>query len=255
MMRVRTGCPAIACLRAIGAERGNFMRVLMVEDDDVVARSLELMLKSEGFTVLSASLGEDAIDLVKHYDHDIIILDLGLPDMTGFDVLRSLRRAKVGTPVLVLSGDSEVQSRVAAFSLGADDYLIKPFHKDELVARLRAVIRRSRSHAQATITTGKITVNLDTKTVEGTGGTINLTTKEYQLLELLSLRRGATMTKEMILNHLYGGLDEPEPKIVDVFVCKLRKKLADATDGEQYIQTIWGRGYTLKEQAGVAGTA
>jgi len=224
------------------------MRVLLIEDDTAMARSIELMLRSEGFNVYTTDLGEEGIDLGKLYDYDIIILDLQLPDMSGFEVLKSLRVAKVQTPVLILSGNAIVEAKVKALGYGADDYMTKPFHKDELVARIQAVVRRSKGHSQSVITTGKLTVNLDAKTVEVDGQRVHLTGKEYQMLELLSLRKGTTLTKEMFLNHLYGGIDEPELKIIDVFICKLRKKLTVATQGENYIETVWGRGYVLRDQ-------
>lgn len=222
------------------------MRVLLIEDDRATAQSIELMLKSEGFNVYTTDLGEEGVDLGKLYDYDIILLDLNLPDMSGFDVLKTLRLAKIGTPLLILSGLADVEYKVRGLGFGADDYMTKPFHKDELVARIHAVVRRSKGHSQSVITTGRLTVNLDTKTVEVDGRRVHLTGKEYQILELLSLRKGTTLTKEMFLNHLYGGMDEPEFKIIDVFICKLRKKLAAATAGEHYIETVWGRGYVLR---------
>ena len=223
------------------------MRVLLIEDDSAMARSIELMLRSEGLNVYTTDLGEEGIDLGKLYDYDIIVLDLQLPDMSGFEVLKALRVAKVQTPVLILSGNAIVEAKVKALGFGADDYMTKPFHKDELVARIQAVVRRSKGHSQSVITTGKLTVNLDAKTVEVDGSRVHLTGKEYQMLELLSLRKGTTLTKEMFLNHLYGGMDEPELKIIDVFICKLRKKLANASNGKNYIETVWGRGYVLRE--------
>ena len=221
------------------------MRVLLIEDDSATAQSIDLMLSAEHFNVYRTDVGEEGIDLAKLYDYDLIVLDLQLPDMSGFDVLKTLRQAKVQTPVLILSGNPLVGAKVEALGLGADDYLIKPFHKEELIARIRAVIRRSQVHSQSVIVTGKITVNLDEKTLAVGGSRVSLTGKEYQILELLSLRKGATLTKEMFLNHLYGGMDEPEMKIIDVFICKLRKKISVACHGEHYIQTVWGRGYTL----------
>lgn len=188
------------------------MRVLLIEDDSAMARSIELMLRSETFNVYTTDLGEEGIDLGKLYDYDIIVLDLQLPDMSGFEVLRALRVAKVQTPVLILSGNAIVEAKVKALGFGADDYMTKPFHKDELIARIQAVVRRSKGHSQSVITTGKLTVNLDAKTVEVDGSRVHLTGKEYQMLELLSLRKGTTLTKEMFLNHLYGGMDEPELK-------------------------------------------
>ena len=125
--------------------------------------------------------------------------------------------------------------------------MTKPFHRDELVARIHAVVRRSKGHSQSVIRTGKLAVNLDAKTVEVDGARVHLTGKEYAMLELLSLRKGTTLTKEMFLNHLYGGMDEPELKIIDVFICKLRKKLSSACGGENYIETVWGRGYVLRD--------
>jgi two-component system cell cycle response regulator CtrA len=223
------------------------MRVLLIEDDSAMARSIELMLRSEGFNVYTTDLGEEGIDLGKLYDYDIIVLDLQLPDMSGFEVLKTLRLAKVQTPVLILSGNAIVEAKVKALGFGADDYMTKPFHKDELIARISAVVRRSKGHSQSVITTGKLTVNLDAKTVEVDTQRVHLTGKEYQMLELLSLRKGTTLTKEMFLNHLYGGMDEPELKIIDVFICKLRKKLANASEGRNFIETVWGRGYVLRE--------
>ncbi len=225
------------------------MRVLLIEDDGATAQSIELMLKSDGFNVYTTDLGEEGVDLGKVYDYDIILLDLNLPDMTGFDVLKSLRVAKVNTPILILTGQGDIETKVRGLGFGADDYMTKPFHKDELVARIHAIVRRSKGHSQSVITTGNLTVNLDAKTVEVGGQRVHLTGKEYQMLELLSLRKGTTLTKEMFLNHLYGGMDEPELKIIDVFICKLRKKLATATEGDHYIETVWGRGYVLRDPA------
>jgi two-component system cell cycle response regulator CtrA len=228
------------------ATKATRMRVLVIEDDISTARSLELMLKSESFNVYTTDLGEEGIDLGKIYDYDIILLDLNLPDMSGFEVLRSLRVSRVKTPTLILSGLAGVDDRIKALGGGADDYMTKPFHKDELVARIHAIVRRSRGHAQSVIETDDLVLNLETKTVEVDGTRVHLTGKEYQMLELLSLRKGTTQTKEMILNHLYGGIDEPEVKIIDVFICKLRKKLANASGGKNYVETVWGRGYVLR---------
>ena len=223
------------------------MRVLLIEDDSTTAQSIELMLRSESFNVYTTDFGEEGVDLGKIYDYDIILLDLNLPDMSGFEVLRSLRVSKVRTPILILSGLAGIDNKVSGFGLGADDYMTKPFHRDELVARIHAIVRRSKGHAESIVNTGDLCVNLDSKTVEISGAHVHLTGKEYQILELLSLRKGTTLTKEMFLNNLYGGMDEPEGKIIDVFVCKLRKKLANASGGKNYIETVWGRGYVLRE--------
>ena len=223
------------------------MRVLLVEDDPATSRSIDLMLTHANLNVYCTDLGEEGIDLAKLYDYDLILLDLNLPDMNGHEVLRQLRLARVETPILILSGSDDSENKLKGFGFGADDYMTKPFHREELVARIHAIIRRSKGHAQSVIRTGEINVNLDAKTVDVNGQMVHLTGKEYQMLELLSLRKGTTLTKEMFLNHLYGGMDEPELKIIDVFICKLRKKLAEATGGHNHIETVWGRGYVLRE--------
>ena len=223
------------------------MRILMIEDDPTTAKSIEMMLTHANLNVYGTDLGEEGIDLAKLYDYDLILLDLDLPDMTGHEVLRQLRVARIATPILILSGSDDTDSKIKGFGFGADDYLTKPFHREELVARIHAIIRRSKGHSQSVIHTGKVNVNLDAKTVDVAGQPVHLTGKEYQMLELLSLRKGTTLTKEMFLNHLYGGMDEPELKIIDVFICKLRKKLSEATQGENYIETVWGRGYVLRD--------
>jgi len=223
------------------------MRILLVEDDPTTSRSIELMLTHANLNVYCTDLGEEGIDLAKLYDYDLILLDLNLPDMNGLEVLRQLRLARVDTPILILTGADDTENKIKGFGFGADDYMTKPFHREELVARIHAIIRRSKGHSQSIIHTGKIAVNLDAKTVEADGKPVHLTGKEYQMLELLSLRKGTTLTKEMFLNHLYGGMDEPELKIIDVFICKLRKKLVESTNGENYIETVWGRGYVLRD--------
>jgi two-component system cell cycle response regulator CtrA len=229
------------------------MRVLLVEDDSATAQSIEMMLRSESYVCDTTDMGEDGLEIGKLYDYDIIILDLMLPDIDGYEVLRRLRAARVQTPILILSGLSGLDDKIKGLGVGADDYLTKPFDKRELIARIQAIVRRSKGHSDSVIETGKLTVNLDTRTVEVGGQPLHLTGKEYGILELLSLRKGTTLTKEMFLNHLYGGMDEPELKIIDVFVCKLRKKLASATGGENYIETVWGRGYVLRDPVKRAG--
>lgn len=225
---------------------GTDMRVLLIEDESTTSKSIELMLKSESFNVSTTDLGEEGVDLGKLYDYEIILLDLNLPDISGYEVLRTLRASKVKTPILILSGAAGVEDKVKGLGFGADDYMTKPFHKDELVARIHAIVRRSQGHAQSVVQTGDLLINFDQKSVEIGGVRVHLTGKEYQILELLSLRKGSTINKEMFLNQLYGGMDEPEMKIIDVFLCKLRKKLANASGGKDYIETVWGHGYVLR---------
>lgn len=223
------------------------MRVLLIEDNPTTSRAIELMLTYANMNVFCAGDGAEGIDLGKLYDYDIILLHLGLPDMSGHEVLRQLRLARVQTPVVVVSGSTDIENKLKAFGFGADDYLTKPFHHEELVARILAIIRRSKGYSQSTIQTGQMTLNLDAKTVEVAGKQLHLTGREYQMLEIMSLRKGTTLTKEMFLNYLYADMDEPGLKIIDVFVCKIRKKIARATCGANYIQTVWGRGYILND--------
>jgi two-component system cell cycle response regulator CtrA len=223
------------------------MRALVVDDDPVSAKLIQKTIEPGNFIVELTDSGEDALELAKLYDFDIIVLDLRLPDIDGIEVVRRMRAAEVNAPVLILSGVGDRQQKVRGLLVGADDYLTKPFDKEELAARLQAIVRRSKGHANSVIRTGRMTVNLSTRTVEIDGRPLHVTAKEYAILELLSLRKGMTLTKEMFLDHLYGGMDEPEQKIVDVFICKLRKKIAAVTDNEHGIETVWGRGYTLKD--------
>ena len=225
------------------------MRILLVEDDPSTAQTIEVMLRKENWVVDSTDMGEDGVEIGKLYEYDLVILDLMLPDMDGLDVLRQLRNSKVETPVLILSGLTEPTKKVQGFGIGADDYLTKPFNREELLARIQAIVRRSKGHAQPKVEVGKLSAHLGERTAEVNGGPLHLTDKEYGILELLALRKGTTLTKEQFLNHLYGGMDEPELKIIDVFICKLRKKIANATGGDHYIETVWGRGYVLRESS------
>ena len=222
------------------------MRLLLIEDDPTVTKSIELMLRSEDIDVQTTELGQDGLDLGSVFLYDLILLDLNLPDMSGFDVLRSLRLGKIKTPVLILSGLNGIEQKVKGLGLGADDYLTKPFQSDELIARIRAILRRSGDQVESVIRCGDLTLKLDQKRAQMGRRDLGLTTKEYQMLELLAMRQGTPITKDMFLGHLYGGMDEPDQKIIDVFICKLRKKLMQASGGKDYIETIWGRGYVLR---------
>ena len=231
------------------------MRLLVIEDDPTVAESIELMVRSEGMEAQTTDLGQDGLDLGSVFLYDLILLDLNLPDMSGFDVLRSLRFGKIKTPVLILSGLNGTEHKVKGLGLGADDYLTKPFQSDELIARIRAILRRSGDQVELVIRCGDLTLKLDQKRAEMGRCDLGLTTKEYQMLELLGMRQGTPITKDMFLGHLYGGMDEPDQKIIDVFICKLRKKLMQASGGRDYIDTIWGRGYALRDPEPIKATS
>jgi two-component system cell cycle response regulator CtrA len=223
------------------------MWILLIEDDGAASRSIELMLRSEGHDCDIKRLGEDGLAAAKLYDYGVILLDLMLPDMKGLEVLRRLRSGGLGTPVLILSGLSDVGTMSEGLNAGADDYLVKPFDNRELFARIQAVRRRSQGRDQSIFRSGDLTVNFDTQSVEVGGKRIHLTPNEYGILELLCQHLGVEVRKEAILNQLYAGRDEPDPRIVDVFVCKLRKKLTEASSGTNDIETVWGRGYMLRE--------
>ena len=227
------------------------MRVLLVEDDVIASRGIAMALKSSGIIVDTTDTGEEALELSRHYDYDIVILDLKLPDMEGYEVVRRMRSARQETPVLILSGISHPSAKVKGFGMGADDFICKPFDKAELIARMQAVVRRSKGYSQPTLRIGNLQLNLDSREVLVSGAPVHLTGKEYSILELLVLRKGMVLTKEAFLNHLYGGMDEPEMKIIDVFICKLRKKLAVAGAGN-LIGTVWGRGYMMRDPNSLA---
>ncbi|MGI4775658.1 MAG: response regulator transcription factor CtrA [Janthinobacterium lividum] len=222
-------------------------RVLLIEDDPLTAKSIELALGEANIMCDIAELGEDGVEIGKLYDYDALLLDLMLPDIDGLEVLMRLRAAKIKVPILILSGLSSVDKKIKGLGFGADDYLTKPFNRGELVARIQAIVRRSKGHSESVVRFDKVAINLDTRVVDVDNKQVHLTNKEYAILELLAMRKGTVLTKEMFLNHLYSSMDEPEIKIIDVFVCKLRKKLADASGGTNYIETIWGRGYMLKD--------
>ncbi|HEY6430514.1 MAG TPA: response regulator transcription factor [Acetobacteraceae bacterium] len=224
------------------------MRVLLVENDLAAARGISIILQNGNAVVDHADTGEEALELARHYDYDIMVLDLTLPDMEGNEVVRRMRLARNHTPVLVLTGTARPEVRVKALSLGADDVMAKPFDRSELIARVQAVVRRSKGFSQPRLRIGSMELNLDSREVTVSGRQVHLTGKEYAILELLVLRKGMVLTKEAFLNHLYGGMDEPEMKIIDVFVCKLRKKLAMA-GADHLIGTVWGRGYMIREPA------
>ena len=222
-------------------------KVLIVDDDPAIQKMLEKVMNSNHLEADIASDGRTALEMIRRGRYQVILLDINMGDIDGFEVIKKTRSEGNVTPIIIISGRNEDYDALYGLSVGADDYITKPFDGKELVSRIQAVIRRSKGHAESVIKIGRMTVNLQSRRVEVDGNVLHLTGKEYSILELLCLRKGATLTKDMFLNHLYGGMDEPELKIIDVFVCKLRKKLMDALGGECYIETIWGRGYTIKD--------
>ncbi|RUT25425.1 DNA-binding response regulator [Asaia sp. W19] len=230
------------------------MRLLLVESDKANANALIKTLKQSGITVDHAQTGHEAIDMLRHYDYDLAMTELQLEDLEGYEVIRRARKIQIQTPIIVVSGLTRAQAKIKAFHAGADDYITKPFDTEELVARLQAVVRRSRGYSTAIMTVGPLSIDLNAKAASVDGHPLQLTGKEYAILELLVLRRGNVLTKDAFLNHLYGGIDEPEMKIIDVFICKLRRKLQQFGAGS-LIGTVWGRGYVLRDETRVTEPA
>lgn len=222
------------------------MRVLLLEPDPISRQTIELFLKNEGMNVYSTDEQEEALDLAKLYDYDLIILEPHDNNCFDQSLIAQIRKARVLTPILILSTNGHIDTKLKNLEQGADGYMTKPFHMEELLMQMRTIVRRSKGHAESNIEVGDLKIGLSSQRFEVDGTRIHLTHKEANILELLALRKGTCITKEMILNHLYGGLDEPEIKIIDVFICKLRKKIRDAKPGaEKCIETVWGRGYQL----------
>ena len=225
------------------------MRILFIDDDTVFANALSEMLEEQNIQVDQATCGKSGHELADIYDYEAILLDLGLPDMTGSDVLNELSKNGDETPVIVLSGQTEIETRLTCLNLGADDYLTKPVHSKELVARLEALVRRANGHCKNVLEFGELMLDLHARQACVHGRQLDLTNKEYQMLELLCLRSGRVVSQETFLDHLYGGIDEPEMKIIDVFICKLRKKISREIQDAALIKTVWGRGYRVNAEA------
>ena len=222
------------------------MKILIVEDDENLAKSISITFKKMQMQSDIAVTGEFALEYLEAYSYDLILLDVILPDISGFDLLKTIRKNGIETPVLVLSSLNDYDNKIEGLNKGADDYLTKPFNRDELIARVHAIVRRAKGYAHSSIKIGDLEIHLDAKQALHGNKPIPLTSKEYSVLEILALKKGKPVSKEHLLDQLYGGMSEPEPKIIDVFVCKLRNKIEKAT-GKNYIKTIWGQGYLINE--------
>ena len=222
------------------------MRVLIVEIDCPQGRTLNAFFKAEGFVVEHTDSGEDALGLLRHYEFDMIIAGCGVPDMDGTRLISRARAAGHHTPVIAMLALASPKQRLAALSAGADDAVEHDTDRAELLARMRAILRRSRGYSQPVLRRGRLTLDQERQDISIDDKHIHLTGKEFALLHLLMMRKNMVMTKEAILSSLYGGMDEPEVKIIDVFVCKTRAKLAKAGI-RNLIETVWGRGYVVRD--------
>jgi two-component system cell cycle response regulator CtrA len=225
------------------------MNILIVEDDDLIAESIAMALEDEGTFYHITSTVDEGLSAVREGQYDAVVLDINLPDGDGFQFAKAIQRSQIITSILVVSGRASVTDKVVALHSGADGFLTKPFDRQELIANLTAIIRRANGHSDNKIVTGPIIVDLSKHEVMMGENRLDLTSKEYRILELLSLRKGSTLGKSHFVSHLYGGIDEPVSKIIDVFICKLRRKLIESTGGDNYIHTVWGQGYVLRDVA------
>ncbi|XDZ63692.1 response regulator transcription factor [Alphaproteobacteria bacterium LSUCC0396] len=223
------------------------MHVLIVEDDPIVADVLGMTIEEAGHFKTTANTIETTLLELKHSRIDAILLDLNLPDGDGTRLARLVRKNHMLVLILVISGNSGIDEKITALGAGADGYLTKPFDRYELMANLDAIMRRTHGHGSATISVGNLIFDLSRNYAKVGEKRLDLTAKEFRIIEFLALRKGAVLSKDALLSHLYGGIDEPEPKIIDVFICKLRRKLVDNGTEGLNIDTIWGQGYTLRE--------
>jgi len=205
-----------------------------------------LVLQQHGIRSEQAACGREALEFVRLYDYDLVLMDLHLPDVPAYEVVRMMRAEALKTPVLIMSDTATVQAKVRALDQGADDFLITPCDADEIMARIRAVVRRSQGHTNSTLVLGPVELLLDRHDVRVRGQSLHLSRREYSVLELLFLKQGVVLNKGAFLTHLYCGMDEPEGKTIDVIICRLRKKLAEA-GVPSLIDTVWGCGYLLRD--------
>lgn len=222
------------------------MKILIAEADPLTRIAIEEPLRLADFLSESTGSAEEAITFAKDYPFDLITLDTEFADLPGFRALQAVR-AGVTTPIIVLSSRSSIAAIVEGLNRGADDYMTKPFHRDELIARILAVMRRSQGFARNLLSFGDLTLDIDNRTATLAGRHFHCAPSEWRMLELMALRQGRVITKEMFLDHLYGGRDEPVLKIIDVFIYRLRRRLFEASGGRDYIETVWGRGYMLRD--------
>ena len=224
------------------------MRILLAESNVTIALQTAQMLMMAQIVVDTVDTGSGALDFIKHYEYDALLIDLALPDMAAWEVLRRLRKAAIDLPVVVLSSLSDPAGRIKAFDHGADDVVAMPVESAELIARVQAIVRRANGYSHSILEVGTVALDLASRSLLVHGRPVHLTVKEFALIALLMQRRDKIVSKETFLSHLYGGLEEPEIKIIDVLICKVRRELAAAGAGD-VIGTVWGCGYILRDRA------
>jgi len=221
------------------------MRVLLAEDDAKLQRALERGLQREGYAIDVTGSGDDALRRATVYDYDAVVLDVMLPGIDGFSVCSELRSRKRWVPVLMLTARTEVRDRIRALDTGADDYLVKPFDLGELLARLRALIRRGPTERPAVLEVGALRIDPSTRAVTSSGRDVDLTGREFAVLEFLARRAGQVVSRAQLLDHVWDGHCDGSPNVVDVYVGYLRRKLEDPA-GRRLIRTVRGVGFLLE---------
>ncbi|MCX7017770.1 MAG: response regulator transcription factor [bacterium] len=221
------------------------MRILVVEDHKSIARFIKSGLESAGFCVDPCSDGDEGFHLVSTQQYDVIVLDIMLPGRDGLSILANLRKAKNSVPVILLTARTTLDERLQGLNLGADDYLTKPFYIEELIARIHAITRRASGAAQSVLQVGDLTVNLLTREVRRSDSRIELTAREFNLLEYLMRSPGRVLTRTQLLEHVWGYYFDPGTNLVEVNIQRLRKKLSEAGDGSSLIETVRGMGYRI----------
>jgi two-component system cell cycle response regulator CtrA len=223
------------------------MRILLIEDSQETTDKICKLLNTKEIIIDSCDFAQKAFDMCSLYEYNLIILEQMLETVSGDNLTAQLREKGVKTPILIISRSTDIDKKISALRKGADDYIVQPFNTQEFLARIKAVVRRSNGYAHNKMKIGELEIDLSEQKVYYDGEMISLTKKEYLILEFLFLKKGSTLNKDRFLNHLYSLSDEPEAKIIDVFICKLRKKLEKASGGKNFIQTDWGRGYYINE--------
>lgn len=228
------------------------MRALIIEDDHDLREQISGQLQAEGFAVDATGDGEEGLFFAEEYAIDVAVIDLGLPGKTGMEIIREARAAGRSFPILILTARTRWQDKVEGLEAGADDYVVKPFHPEELMARVQALVRRSRGWAKPVLECGDIALDTARQAVSVAGSPVSLTAYEYRVLEQLMLRAGEVLSKTELSEHIYAEEDERDSNVIEVFVRRLRQKL-DPDGQRQPIETLRGRGYRLTAPAGTTG--